>query len=144
MRRSLLLIAALGAVFAGVVTVPAAATSSAARANALVRRWERVTTCQELVHRGLAGCSGVPRSRLEARPLRRVVLGKGPLGVRFDRRRGRYPKQPRRLRNLVRGRIDVVVQMEDVVGVVTPLNFDEPVVIWSVGGSHGLADVVLV
>ena len=49
MRRSLLLIAALGAVFAGVVTVPAAATSSAARANALVGRWERVTTCQELV-----------------------------------------------------------------------------------------------
>jgi hypothetical protein len=49
MRRSLLLIAALGAVFAGVVTVPAAATSSAARANALVGRWERVTTCQDLV-----------------------------------------------------------------------------------------------
>jgi hypothetical protein len=49
MRRSLLLIAALGALFAGMVTVPAAATSSAPRTSALVGRWERVTTCQELV-----------------------------------------------------------------------------------------------
>jgi len=44
MRRSLLLIAALGVAVPGVVTVPAAATSSAARTSALVGRWERVTT----------------------------------------------------------------------------------------------------
>ena len=49
MRRSLLTVAALGVAFAEVVTVPAAATSSAARTNALVGRWERVTTCRELV-----------------------------------------------------------------------------------------------
>jgi hypothetical protein len=49
LRRSLLVIAALGVAFAGVITLPAAATTSASRSSALVGRWERVTTCQELV-----------------------------------------------------------------------------------------------
>jgi hypothetical protein len=49
MRRSILLIAALGVAFAGFVALPAAATTSAGRSSALVGRWERVTTCQDLV-----------------------------------------------------------------------------------------------
>jgi hypothetical protein len=49
LRRSLPVIAALGVAFAGVITLPAAATTSAGRSSALVGRWERVTTCQELV-----------------------------------------------------------------------------------------------
>jgi hypothetical protein len=48
-RSSMLVIAALGVAFAGVVTLPAAATTSAGRSSALVGRWERVTTCQDLV-----------------------------------------------------------------------------------------------
>ena len=48
MRRSPLLIAVLGVAFAGIVTASGAATS-ASRSSALVGRWERVTTCQELV-----------------------------------------------------------------------------------------------
>jgi hypothetical protein len=43
------MIAAFGVAIVGVVTMPAAASSSAARSSALVGRWERVTTCQELV-----------------------------------------------------------------------------------------------
>jgi hypothetical protein len=49
LRRSILLIAALAAAFAGILTFPAAATTSASRSSALVGRWERVTTCRELV-----------------------------------------------------------------------------------------------
>jgi hypothetical protein len=40
---------ALVVAFAGIISVPAAATTSAARNSALVGRWERVTTCHDLV-----------------------------------------------------------------------------------------------
>jgi hypothetical protein len=49
LRHPRLLIAALGSAVLVIVAVPAAAMTDAARSTALVGRWERVTTCQELV-----------------------------------------------------------------------------------------------
>ena len=49
MKPSRFLIAALGGALLAILALPAGAATDAARRSALVGRWERVTTCQELV-----------------------------------------------------------------------------------------------
>jgi hypothetical protein len=48
-RPSRFLIPALGAALLAILALPAGATTDAARSSPLVGRWERVTTCKELV-----------------------------------------------------------------------------------------------
>ena len=49
MKPSRFLIAALGGALLAILALPAGAATDATRATAIVGRWERVTTCQELV-----------------------------------------------------------------------------------------------
>jgi hypothetical protein len=49
MKRSRFLTAALVAALLAILALPAGAATEAARSSPLVGRWERVTTCQELV-----------------------------------------------------------------------------------------------
>jgi hypothetical protein len=49
MKPSRFLIAALGGALLAILALPAAAATEAARSPRLVGRWERVTTCQDLV-----------------------------------------------------------------------------------------------
>ena len=49
MRPSRLLTAALGGALLAILALPAGAATEATRGAAIVGRWERVTTCQELV-----------------------------------------------------------------------------------------------
>jgi hypothetical protein len=49
MKASCLLIAALAGVVLAILALPAGAATEAARSSPLVGRWERVTTCQDLV-----------------------------------------------------------------------------------------------
>jgi hypothetical protein len=49
MKPARLLIAALGGALLATLALPAGATMDAARSTSIVGRWQRVTTCQELV-----------------------------------------------------------------------------------------------